>query len=277
MKIIDYYREIQSEASKEAYKSTFHYLTLKEGNPEPHGSGVFVKVQNEKFALTAAHVIDKRENDIYVPTGPHDLLKLGGDLVTNQVTGLRSEDKIDLSILKLNEETLQKLGDQYVFLEQNELGVNHEFKPMPMYQSVGFPASKSKYNRYKDEIKSVPFIYITMPASQDIYEKLGCESYCNVIVHYDKKNVRDYLTNTISIGPDPFGISGSGLWFTPSQLKASGDKIDKKLVAIMTEWPTKLARKYWIGTRIDLFTEVIRQKFELNIEPSRIVKINLNE
>lgn len=42
----------------------------------------------------------------------------------------------------------------------------------------------------------------------------------------------------------------------------------------MTEWPIK-NRKYWIGTRIDVFTEIIRQKYGLGIIQSKIVKVNL--
>ena len=42
----------------------------------------------------------------------------------------------------------------------------------------------------------------------------------------------------------------------------------------MTEWP-KENRKFWIGTRIDVFTEIIRQKYGLGVSQSKIVKVNL--
>lgn len=42
----------------------------------------------------------------------------------------------------------------------------------------------------------------------------------------------------------------------------------------MTEWP-KENRKYWIGTRIDVITEIIRKKYNLNLETSRLVTVNL--
>jgi hypothetical protein len=275
MEIIDYYREIQLEANKDAYKATCHYLKLdEEGNPHPHGSGVFVEVGEEKFLFTAAHVTDDKEDEIYVGIGEHEVLKLGGDLTRNQAPGHRDDDKIDIAIMKLSDETIQKLGNQYDFIKQGELGINHELKNLPMYQSVGFPATKSKFNRYKNELKSKPFLYTTMPAETKLYEELKCEPYSNIIVHYDKNNVKDYKTNQTTTGPDPFGISGSGLWHTPTQVKAEGEKIDKLLVAIMTEWP-KENRKYWIGTRIDLFTEIIRQKYNLDIPQSKIVKVNI--
>lgn len=275
MEILDYYREIQLEANKAAYRVTCHYLTLKDGIPEPHGSGVFVKIGDEKFLLTAAHVIDKFENDIYVGIKSNTVLKLGGELTANRAPGSRDDDKMDIAIMKLSQETVEQIQDTYDFLDYNELGINHEFRPLPMYQSVGFPASMSKYNRYKNALKSKPFLYTTMPAKLEIYEELGCEQYLNIIVHYDKNKVRDYKTNKLQTGPDAYGISGSGLWHTPSQLKGTGERIDKLLVGIMTEWPIS-NRKFWIGTRIDVFTEIIRQKYGLGIAQSKIIKVNLD-
>jgi len=275
MKIIDYYQEIQFEASKDAYKVTCHYLKIKDGKPHPEGSGVFLKIGNEKFLLTAAHVIENQENDIYVGIDKHNLVKLGGELTINSISGSRKKDKLDLAIMKLSTETINKLGDVYEFLDESEIGINHNFKDLPMYQSVGFPATMSKYNRHKDEIKSNPFIYTTMPAESEVYQKLNCETYCNIIVKYDKGKIINYKTKKQQTGPDPFGISGSGLWYIPSQLEVPGKKLDKLLVAIMTEWPVQ-NRRYWIGTRIDIYTEIIWRKYGLELPQSKIVKVNFN-
>ena len=267
---IDYYREIQLEAAKDAQKATCHYLVIRNGNPHPHGSGVFIEINNSKFLLTAAHVVDYREDDLYVGVDTHNYVKLGGDLTKNIAVGRRENDKIDISILKLDQETIDLLGNKYDFINQNELGVNHEFINLQMYTLVGFPASKSKYNKYKDALKSSPFLYETTPAKQRIYDELKCESFSNVIVHYYKEKIKYNKTGVFQTGPDLFGMSGSGLWFTPCQLKAKGEYIDKKLVAIMTEWPVE-NRNFLIGTRIDVFTEVIRQKYNLIFEKSKIV------
>jgi len=276
--LVDCYKETQFEVAKSAYKATCHYLTLENGNPHPHGSGVFIEIDGSKFLITAAHVVDDKENDIYIGIDTNELLTLGGELIRNVAPGDRSGDKIDISILKLNQETIDKIGDKYEFVKKNEIGVNHEFRNLPMYTSVGFPASKSKYNSFKNKIKSTPFIYHTMPGPPEIYNKLNCEMFSNIIVHYDKGKVRDLTTKQLSIGPDPFGISGSVLWFTPftpaQVVKDKNDYIHKKLVAIMTEWPIE-NRKFWIGTRIDVITEIIRQKYGLSIEKSNIVGVNL--
>jgi hypothetical protein len=275
MEILDYYRDIQARASTDAVKSTCHFLKTVNNNPESHGSGVFIEIDQNYFLITAAHVIEGQENDIYIGIGEHEALKLGGDLIVNALPAgrHRDKDKIDIAILRLNQETINKLSGKYSFIRQSELGVNHELKLLPMYISVGFPATKSKYNRVKDEIKSKPFIYTTMPASTETYSKLKCDLFTNIIVHYDKKRVKNYKTGLFNTGPDPYGISGSGLWFIPPQLEMPGQDVNKKLVGIATEWSEN--KKYWICTRIDIFTEMIRQRYNLNIPQSRIVKLNL--
>ena len=274
MEIIDYYRELQTEANKDAYSVTCHFLKVDNGAAHPHASGVFIKIENLYFLLTAAHVVDYQHNDIYIGIDNKTLLKLGGEWTGNIPADIRENDRIDTAILKLDDISVEKIKGKYEFLDISEVGINHNFELMPKYQSVGFPASQSKYNKFKNETKSTPFLFTTMPAEKNIYEELKCKEFINFIVHYDKKNVRDYKTDKRQTGPDPFGISGSGLWYTPVQLREKGEKVEKKLVGIMTEWPSK-NKKYWIGTRIDLFTEVIRQKYNLDIEQSKIVKINL--
>lgn len=276
MKIIDYYREIQFEASQEAYRCTCHYLiTDDKGDPKPYGSGVFIRIGDSHFLLTAAHVVDNKMEDIYIGIAKDTLLKLGGEYTTNRPAGQRDDDKIDIAILKLSDESVARIGNTYQYLNEAELGINHETQELPMYQSIGFPASKSKYNTFKKKLNSSPFIYTTMPGKQAVYDELRCPSFSNLIVHYDKDKVVDYKSGQCQTGPDPFGISGSGLWFVPTQLREKGKKIDKSLVAIMTEWPIT-NKKYWIGTRIDIFTEIIRQKYKLDLIKSKMVKVDLD-
>lgn len=274
--VIDYYREVQMDAAKIFYESTCHYMKLDNGNPKPHGTGVFIEVDSNYFLLTAAHVIDQQENDIYIGVDKHEFLKLGGELIVNSVrnSSLREDDKCDIAIFKLTEETVEKLKNRYKFIPKHELGINQHDVYLPEYLAIGFPATKSKYNSYKDEIKSHPFIYTTLAASQEVYEELRCLRYVNIIVHYEKEKVVDYNTGQTLTGPDPFGMSGCGLWHIPPQIVENGEYIKKNLVGILTEWPVE-NRNYFIGTRIDLFTEVIRQNYKLNLEKSNIVKLDI--
>lgn len=275
--VIDYYREIQMDAVKLLYSSTCHYMVLDEDkNPQPHGTGVFVEIDDNYFLLTAGHVADGYENEISVGIGKNEILTLGGEFTMNRIANgdKREEDDIDIAVLKLNDETVAKLKRQYMFLPKFELGVNHEDVHLPEYVAIGFPASKSKFDSKKNELKSTPFIYTTISAGQEVYDRLGHQRYLKIIVHYDKKRVKDYNTGKSLTGPDLFGMSGCGLWRIPPQVVAPSEYIKKSLVGILVEWPIK-NRKVIVGTRIDVFTELIREKYRLNITPSTKLKLNI--
>jgi hypothetical protein len=188
----------------------------------------------------------------------------------------RLNDKIDIAVIKLKKESITILEKKYDFIEFSEVGINYSIKDSLEYLSVGYPATYSKCNRFKSIFKSKPFYYLTKTAKRDIYEQLECNQSYNIITHYDKKNVVSLKSNVVNMGPDPYGISGSGLWATSVIEKNSVFYIDKKLVGIMTEWPLK-NRKYWIGTRIDVVTEIIRKSFNLPILVSNIVSVKLED
>ena len=272
--IIKLYRKAQTEAAKTICHSTCHFLKIDErDNPKPHASGIFVKIENNFFLLTAGHVIDNCEEKLYIGINQGKLLhKLGGEWIKNIPETTRKEDKIDVAILKLDNETIEKIGDTYQFVDLNSIEINHSARKLPVYLSLGFPATMSKFNTYKNELVSKPFLYITMSGDDNAFKKLGCNPNINFIVNYDKKNVIDYTSGIKKNGPDPYGISGSGLWYIPETEVLKNSNVNKKLVAIMTEWPIN-NRKYWIGTRIDVFTEMIRNKYKLNIPKSNL---NLN-
>lgn len=268
---IEEYRKMQFIVAHDAFLSTCHFVKIENKTPKSHGSGVFIEVDGVKFLVTAAHVVEGFENDIHVRIGKHRLLSLGGEFTVN-ATNDRTADKIDIAILKLNEDTIKSLGDEYVFLQQDNLGINHSYLENPLYTSVGFPASKSKANRYRRDFASKAFVFLTKPAESIVYDELDCRLHVNIVVNYDKNRVVNHSTGEIVTGPDVYGISGSGLWYIPEQTLSEETAADIKLVAIMTEWPVK-NRKYWIGTSIDVVTELIRAKYCLKLTPSEKIQL----
>jgi len=237
---------------------------------------VYIFQDGSHFLITAAHVAEGLNHELYVGINEDTVFRLGGVIVTNNVVSDCDADKYDLCVLKLCEETINNIKSSYGFLDQTELGINHEFKELPMYEIVGFPATKSKYNRFKKQLKSKAYRYITIPAKDECYSPLSCTKDFNIVLNYDKKKVYNYAKKTTQIGPNLFGISGCGLWYTPPTNLMLKDKPVKKLVGIMIEWP-KNNRKYLIATRIDLFTEIIRQKYKCDIPKSKTLKLNIKE
>ncbi len=274
-KILEKYREVQTETSWSAYKVTCHILKSNESIAESFGSGVFVKADENHFLITAAHVAEGLNYELFVGIDNDTIFRLGGNIVTNNVEGQRENDRFDLCVLKLCEETVETIKKSYDFLDKSELGINHISKELPMYEIVGFPTTKSKYNKFKKQLKSKAWRYITNPVKRKNYETLKCNKDFNIVLNYDRKRVFNFKKETTQIGPELYGISGCGLWFTPPKETLTKGQPEKRLVAIMTEWPIN-NRKFLIATKIDLFTEIIRQKYNCDVPKSTILKLNIN-
>ncbi|MDE7181307.1 MAG: hypothetical protein K2N88_08950 [Muribaculaceae bacterium] len=72
----------------------------------------------------------------------------------------------------------------------------------------------------------------------------------NVLVEFHKKKTADFRRGHREQAPDPFGISGCGLWYN--------DNSRLRLVGIMTAWKyPKEHLPLMMGTRIDLVRAAI--------------------
>ena len=260
--ILKYQQELQLRAGRDAYKCTCHFLRADDYYPSPHGSGVFVKIKDAHFLFTAAHLVENLYTDIFIGTDKDIIVRMGGTWTMNQLEPgqKRKDDKLDIAILKLDDESVMYANKYYGFIDISEIGFNHTPTPLPLYTAVGFPASKSKLNKHKKSLVSKPFIFNTKPSSDELYAKLDCSDKINLIVDYDKQNLFDSSANKKIVGPDPFGMSGGGLWFVEAQIVNPDEKVSKKLVGILSEWPLK-NRKVWICSKIDVFMITLFTKY----------------
>lgn len=272
--LLHQYRQKQHEAALEALKCTCPFLTEdKRGYIKGDGCGVLITIDSHCFLITAAHVIDGLMDKMYVPIGQDDAIELGGEMVINNANSRdRQNDEIDVGIIKLCEKSIQSLKLNYQFLTETDLEINHKTKLLPQYISSAYPVSRTKQKYNSDVISADPFIYITMPAEKSVYRRLGYSKAKSIVVHYGQNAVLNVRTRENLTGPNPSGISGSGLWHIPIQSIDSEMDSLKKLVAILIHWSYK-DKGYWLSTRIDVFTEIIRQKFNLNFPSSKTVKV----
>jgi len=275
MDIVKYHRKIQDIAIKDAYKSTCQLLKFENGNPKSYASGVFIRIDNSHFMFTASHVIDDEEKKIYI--GEKNTFKqIGGEWIQNSlpIGRKREDDRIDVAILKLDDASIEFIKSKHEFLTTNDIQINHRLIEAPLYTAIGFPCSQNKFNKYKNELKRMPFILITEPALDEAFNQLNCDPTINIIVNYNKDKIFNHKTGKKLNGPTSYGISGAGLWYLPCQSVNSGEKISNYLVGILHTWP-KQNRKYWVATQIDVFTEIIRIKYELEIEMSKQITVEM--
>jgi hypothetical protein len=266
------YREYQRLLLNDIVPSTIHFLQIDKNNiPHPHGSGVLVQIDDHYFVFTAAHVIENADETIGVGFLENNFRTLGGTKLFNK-TSDRKTDKQDIGIIHLDDPTVQYLKTLYKFIGKEELGINQDPIFNPQYVAVGYPVTKSKYNAYKNALHSVPFNYITFPVDPQKPIKVDFNAVTQLVIHYDKNAARNYQSGLRQKGPDPYGMSGCGFWHLPVSGFVSGTE-EKKLVAILTDWPN--GKNCWMGAKIDLFTEIVRQTYDLDIPTSTTIQVNI--
>ncbi len=237
------------------------------------GSGVFVKVTDSYFLLTAKHVVKDYFENLSIPISNTKISFIRGDLIVN----LKEEpgDKIDFAFWKLEASFVEDIKQKYEFITEQELGINHQSDSHPTYHAIGYPATKVKYNRIADEDRYQIFSYNTVLSDEELYQDFKCNTTNNLIINFDKKNSFNSYNGNKTVPVNPFGMSGGGLWHIPLQPFNNG-KIIKSLVGILTEWPIQ-NRKHMIATRIDFFTEFVRMVYKLPLKESVYADIDIED
>ena len=217
-----------------------------------HASGVLIHFGGQYYLLTAAHVVDGIDIEhICIPKyGTGTFIILGGEWHRVDPTVAREEDKIDLAFLHLDDVTVSSFREEgYDFLEETLIGLKHKLKDYSCYLIIGFPASKSKYNKYKNTISEQRLVYVTKTISPSDWPKELYYKNRNICLVRREKAVNQQTDQECQL-PDPRGISGGGLWFL-DDLHGS-----YKLVGIMIEY----TKTIYVATKIDLFIKAIAER-----------------
>jgi hypothetical protein len=262
---IEAFAQTRFIAQKIIRKSTCQFFTLEGNVPKPLGSGVCVQVGAQRYILTAAHVLDGCIDTIHFKSAT-GLFHSFFEVISLKIDVPRAVDKNDTALIIVTEEMHNLFNGCYSFISPNELGINHDLLDNDSYAAFGFPASSTKIKMGERCIKDIGNFITARPSQLAIYNVLGCNFKENIVIGYKKKKMVDMKTNKRGEGVNPFGMSGGGLWYVPVQPNVLNPV--KFLVGILTEWPIK-NRNYLICTRIDAFTEILRQTDHPELPKSR--------
>jgi hypothetical protein len=239
--------------------------------PYPYASSILLSFNDHYFLVTAGHALQKNVDPTKVGVMLNDtFLILEGEMKVVDPTLNKTNDKIDLAIVRLEKPVVADLQTQYSFLDINQIEIDHKISQQPQYLLVGFPAETSKLKLDVGEIIVDPFIYLTNVVERKIYQELDYNPKLNMILQYDHNQIVTFDSGNISRGPDAHGVSGSGLWYLPKFIINDFNDVPFKLVGIMIEWWDD--RHFLIATRIHIVTELIRNKFKLPIPSSTIMR-----
>lgn len=218
------------------------------------GTGVFIKIGSLHLLLSAAHVFDNF-NELFIPIDNGNfLIKPGGQLIINNPKTTRSHDKLDIGILILDKISVDDLKKDYCFCAEDNILINHKLDFLNNYIVYGYPSTWSKKSQSRNSFHTRPFINFTKSIRTENPDK---NDILNIYVEYDRKNTVNFKSKKFSYGPNIYGISGCGLWYSnPLDYEKEANP---KLVGIMIEWSIK-NKKVIFGTRIDAVTEILRYK-----------------
>ncbi|UUW08681.1 hypothetical protein NLG42_21570 [Flavobacterium plurextorum] len=265
----DAYRKLQF-LSVGAMKSYTCIILLDNTKYKAHGTGVFIQIHEHYFLVSAAHVLDKHGEFFIFLSKEYEIIKPGGDTYINRAED-RDKDAIDIAVLRLDDDCLPHILRSYKFLQAEDLAINHIFQSEEFYTFLGYPATRAKALYKTDVFDITTFFHFTAPIGKEYYAAFGRNPYVNIVASYNKKHAYDSSRGTYGTGPDLYGISGCGLWFTDPLDLAVGI-IKPKLTAIMTDWSIK-NRNIVIGTRIDVVIGMIKKFVDIDFPDSHIKTI----
>lgn len=268
-----YRNEIIRATANSILRNTIQFFQDDSNNmPAAYGSGVLISVAERYFMVTAAHVLAEDYNNTFIIL-PDKELQLGGKLHFTPMpeSGKREDDMIDLAVMELDPKVVIEILEYFRFITLDNIEISHKIQEPQHYLSVGYPGDKTEI--IKDEIKAVPFVYLTEAVYDFDYVSSDMIPQSHIAVKFD-----GFITSEsnpeVHAAPNLGGISGSGLWvirhmFTPNS------PTSKQLVGIVIKYIiTEKNQTAVIATRMDVVTEFIRQHFNVDIPKSKIININ---
>jgi len=224
------------------------------------GSGVLVRIEENAFLITAAHVLDEQQRvrtNIEVP-GRNALLPLGGQALKTPLpsSGRREEDLIDIGILPLQRDAVDELLAHFNFLDVQQLDPSDVPGTQTLYTFVGYASSQHEGPRW-GVLTIEPVRYTSGPLPPDRYPK-GFQLETHASIDFDAKRMVA-RTERVQTPPDPHGVSGGGVFRVGTWDEIIAGTNSEQLVGIAIEM--RKQEGCLLGTRIAIPLEMIRAQF----------------
>ncbi|MBM2814439.1 MAG: hypothetical protein HW421_1201 [Ignavibacteria bacterium] len=273
--LMDYYNELSDEAAKKILKCTvqiFKRITIIEPIAlEPYASGVLVQLSDRFFMVTASHVIDTENLENLGILIDSSFTILNGKVVFSKSEKDKELDQVDIAVWELAKEVVVDLQSKFTFLDLKCIDINHAIVTDRPYLLVGYPISRTKIIYTLKKVKSEPFVFTTK-ASNIEYTRLNCNKNINIVLDYEKEKILGEKTKGVHTGPDPYGISGSGIWYLPKLIYKDIKNVEPHLIGILHTWVE--AENVIIGSKMNIINELIIEKFNIDIPHSSTIGLS---
>ncbi|MDT0675114.1 hypothetical protein [Autumnicola musiva] len=225
----------------------------------PLGCGIFLKINDDRYLISAGHLLNLEDWPKLMVPGADDKLVLLNGVVITTYKDSSTNNKIDFGILKFSaRQNKHFVGGNLGFCNPSNIIVNHKVQQGGYYVIAGYPVSGVKKTSGKAEFKPIPVKFLTYPIKENKYEKFGFNPDHFILVKYQRKLV-PFGSKEKQITKELKGISGSGLWYIPNWNDRKKGVPKFYLVGIMTE--NYKDKGFVAALRIDFATEAIKQFF----------------
>lgn len=247
------------QINNKIFKHTIQFLKIENGKPKPYGSGVFAKIYDNYFIITASHVASFFEEhpneELRIKVAKDFFIPVLGEV---KYSIIDKKENIDLAYIKLDKQTIDHLSKIYIPITIEKFRDHNNLINGTNYCILGYPTIN--VTKAVEPFNTGAAFFLASPPTNDKPYQLHKFNKRNHIILNVKGKGTDVKTNKKGKIISSFhGISGCGLWFlliydNPATGKT---EVDYRLVGIMTEFRTG---KYFcvIANRIWLIIEAFR-------------------
>jgi hypothetical protein len=242
------------------------YQWVNEGSNhfKANGCTILFKHHTSYYCFSNAHVLaDGHLGKTFFLLKDGTTMTVGGELYYSLPLSSqdRKDDYLDVAIVKLNITVAKRLLENgQLFLTLNEIRTLPELTEDHVLLIAGYPASKTKIDLKQNRLKFNPLILRTIPYLRKLDDHKFSKGLHH-IVEFPINSFKETSTGQRMRAPQPHGISGSGLWLYTTGNNRSSIPL---LIGVLSEYHENTA--IVISTKIDLYLDLVRQKFDASIQ-----------
>lgn len=241
------------------FKHTIQLLKNENTKPKPFGSGVFAKIYDDYFIITASHVASFFEEhpnqELRIKVSKELFIPVLGEV---KYSIIEKSERIDFAYIKLDKQTIVYLSKAYIPITTEKFRHHNNLVNGTNYCVLGYPAM----NVTKDGEPfntGAAFFLASPPINDNPYQHYKFNKRDHIILNVKGKGTNVRTNKKGKIISQFHGMSGCGLWFlliydNPLTGKT---EVDYRLIGIMTEFRT--GRHFCvIANRIWLIVEALK-------------------
>lgn len=226
--------------------------------PEQAGTGIYVRMLDQAYLLSAGHVADLRSRgSLCIPT-TEGISPLEGGIGGNALEPGqdRQSDKYDIAWIRLSSKVAAIMHPTFKPLAREYVDLGGYVMPGEFCSVGGYPITKG--DRRDDTYGSMAFSYVGVAAEYEIYERLGYDPRIHLIVQYNLKQ-SIFPEGDRTTPPHPRGASGGGIFRLQPDFLNARESAQRHLIGSMHTYIKR--ERCFVGTRIPAHFRLIEGRF----------------